>query len=38
MTLNLTGSDDETSQESSEEEMVMEELDRNQMDKLDDRH
>ena len=34
LTLNLTGTDDETSQESSEEETVMEELDRNQIDKL----
>ena len=34
VTLNLTGTDDETSQESSEEEMVMEELDRNRVDKL----
>ena len=34
VTLNITGTDDETSQESSEEDTVMEEFDRNQMDKL----
>ena len=32
--LNITGTDDKISQESSEEEMVMEELDRSRMDKL----
>ena len=33
-TLNLTGTDDDTSQESSEEETVMEEADKNQAPRL----